>query len=229
MNRIGIMAIVFVVLLLVFAVSVVCATTVTLEWSGNDVLSGIKSVDIMWRFNGGVWTKYQTCSADVNKVKFIVGNAPGLYEFASVGRDVAGNIEPLPSTPDTSFTITLESLTTATIAREPAYTAGLTNDIRWVRPVQSGVLTELRWERVGYAGTSTTLTSDSGYVVQNLVHAGRYRYSVRYVRVDGDGLVTSFGPWSTWTYSTQDNEPPNTILKKTDVIGPMLRNWGMLE
>lgn len=76
-----------------------------LEWSGTDVGSGIKDYTIFVSEDGGPFTVFLRNTTDTSAT--FTGQAGKAYAFLSVARDQAGNVEAMPTHPDTSTTARL--------------------------------------------------------------------------------------------------------------------------
>lgn len=70
--------------------------TIPVDFTSADNLSGVASVALWYRFNGGAWT-YSGLSSD-----FDPANIDGTYEFYSIATDAAGNVELAPEAADSS-------------------------------------------------------------------------------------------------------------------------------
>ena len=90
----------------------VTSVTLPLQIIASDDASGVASVHVYYRRNGGSWTQYPDAATSVSastawKVAFNSAQTggDGTYEFHSVACDRAGNVEPAPATADASTTI----------------------------------------------------------------------------------------------------------------------------
>lgn len=85
--------------------------TLTLRWAASDpatggYASGVKSVDVYWRYRGGKPQKLGTFTPDVTSLKFDLkqhGSYGSTFAFHTVATDVNGNVEPTPASPDWSY------------------------------------------------------------------------------------------------------------------------------
>ena len=90
------------------------------NWTGNDGAgSGLKYVQLYYRKDGGLWTKYLN-KFIVSPVTFI-HTGDGVYEFYTVGMDNASNLEAPPATAD-AITIVEITPPTSKAGPLPAYT-----------------------------------------------------------------------------------------------------------
>ena len=99
------------------------------SWGGADRgPAGLYSYDIQVRANNGAWTDWQPDTGFTTEV--FAGRGGVTYTFRSRGRDLAGNVEPWPATPDAVTRIESDPPRT-TMTPLPA----------WTRAGQSVVLT----------------------------------------------------------------------------------------
>ncbi|HKZ48527.1 MAG TPA: Ig-like domain repeat protein, partial [Thermoplasmata archaeon] len=75
--------------------------------TASDATSGVGSVQLFYRKDGGAWTLFGTDTSAPYAWNFDSGatGGDGLYEFRTVGTDVAGNVESVPGSPDASTTV----------------------------------------------------------------------------------------------------------------------------
>jgi hypothetical protein len=76
----------------------------TVNWSGNDNLSGVRNYDLQWRANDGTW---QTLISETTLTSFqITGAQPNvIYDFRVRATDNVGNVQNFPESPQASTTI----------------------------------------------------------------------------------------------------------------------------
>lgn len=83
--------------------------TINVPYTAADEVSGVASVSLWWRYSadgGSGWTSWaEGPSSTSSPIPFTFASGPGLYEFYTIARDVAGNIEGAPAVADavTSF------------------------------------------------------------------------------------------------------------------------------
>jgi hypothetical protein len=70
------------------------------NWSGSDAGSGIASYDVYVSEDGSAWTLW--LSGVTSTSGFFQGTLDHTYAFRSVARDLAGNVQPLPSSAQTT-------------------------------------------------------------------------------------------------------------------------------
>ena len=68
-----------------------------------DTGSGFDQVELFYRYEGGSWTSYGAYST--SPIDFTATDGDGLYEFYTIGTDVAGNVEAEPAGPQASTTL----------------------------------------------------------------------------------------------------------------------------
>jgi len=68
-----------------------------------DTGSGLDQLELFFRYDGGSWTSYGLYAT--SPIDFTADDGDGLYEFYTVGTDVAGNVEAVPAGPQTSTTL----------------------------------------------------------------------------------------------------------------------------
>ena len=75
--------------------------------TASDATSGLYSVDLYFRKDGGTWTKYQTDIAPPWEWTFntLASGNDGFYEFQTIATDHSGNVESTPSSADVSVTV----------------------------------------------------------------------------------------------------------------------------
>jgi hypothetical protein len=76
-------------------------TAVLLELAGSDQVSGLSHYDLQVRGDPPTWQDLQTGLSSSTTGIWFIGEPGGLYDFRSRGTDLAGNVEPYPSDPDT--------------------------------------------------------------------------------------------------------------------------------
>jgi hypothetical protein len=74
-----------------------------LTFLADDALSGFLDLDLFYRVDGGLWNNYGTF--DTSPIEFTATDGDGLYEFITLGSDVAGNVEGFSVVPDASTTL----------------------------------------------------------------------------------------------------------------------------
>jgi hypothetical protein len=72
----------------------------TVGWSGTDVGAGIQSYTVYMSENGGPFAPWLSSTAETSAT--FTGQAGNTYAFYSVARDQVGNVEDIPSQPDTA-------------------------------------------------------------------------------------------------------------------------------
>ncbi len=65
--------------------------------------SGFDDLELFYRFDGGAWNSYGEYS--LSPIEFTATDGDGLYEFYTVGVDIAGNQEPTPAGSQASTTL----------------------------------------------------------------------------------------------------------------------------
>lgn len=74
---------------------------VSVPCTASDALSGIASVSLWFRLNGGQWEESGLIVASaVGAFSFVPPYGDGVYQFATISMDNAGNLEALPDAPD---------------------------------------------------------------------------------------------------------------------------------
>lgn len=83
--------------------------TVTIHWTATDNLSGVDSVRLWVRTEGGAWHSAGLPAQSGNSGNFVYTftNGPGVYRFATRAEDRSGNFEAPPTSAD--FSITYQS------------------------------------------------------------------------------------------------------------------------
>ncbi|MCG8599810.1 MAG: hypothetical protein MI807_06690, partial [Verrucomicrobiales bacterium] len=79
------------------------STNINVNWSGDDVGSGLQNFDVYVSEDGGPWSLWQSATS-ANSAVFS-GSVGTTYTFASVARDNAGNTGELEAADETSVTI----------------------------------------------------------------------------------------------------------------------------
>lgn len=74
------------------------------EWTGADNPggSGLARVELFWRRNGGDWASLGWHQESPIAVDTTTTGGGGVYDFATIGEDMAGNVEAMPPVPDVS-------------------------------------------------------------------------------------------------------------------------------
>lgn len=83
------------------------ATSFNVSWSGTDATSQIANYDVQYQDNNGSWIDWQT-NVTTTSATF-TGVTGHTYGFRSRARDLAGNVEEWPATPDASTTIAVDT------------------------------------------------------------------------------------------------------------------------
>ena len=82
---------------------------VDIYYTAWDEFSGIASVTIFYRYSGGSWASPMLSGVgEFGVVKFTPVDGDGVYDFYSVARDRAGNLEDAPDVPDFSMLLDTE-------------------------------------------------------------------------------------------------------------------------
>ena len=74
-----------------------------LAFQADDIGSGFDQLELFYRYDGGSWISYGAYS--ISPIDFTAADGDGLYEFYTVGTDVAGNLETDPAGPQASTTL----------------------------------------------------------------------------------------------------------------------------
>jgi hypothetical protein len=84
----------------------VAGAVLDVPFSASDLESGVSSVQLYYRKDGGAWTAYGAPTA-VSPIAFdaMAAGGEGRYEFYTVARDRAGNVETAPATADAATLI----------------------------------------------------------------------------------------------------------------------------
>jgi hypothetical protein len=77
--------------------------TFPVQWAGTDVGAGVAAYSIFVSENGGPFTPFLTDTTDTSAM--FTGVASNTYAFYSVARDLVGNVETAPSSPDTQTAV----------------------------------------------------------------------------------------------------------------------------
>ena len=72
-------------------------------FQADDIGSGFDQLELFYRYAGGSWTSYGSYS--ISPIDFAAAAGDGLYEFYTVGTDMAGNLEADPAGPQASTTL----------------------------------------------------------------------------------------------------------------------------
>ncbi len=83
-------------------------TTFTVQWSGEDMESGLGWYYVYYSVNGGPWELWQSLPAKVGEADF-TGNDGDVYCFYTVARDLVGNVEETPTEADACTQIVLDA------------------------------------------------------------------------------------------------------------------------
>jgi hypothetical protein len=78
-------------------------TEIAISFQADDAGSGFDQLELFYRFDGGPWTSYGNYA--VSPIPFAATDGDGLYDFYTVGTDVAGNVETTPTGPQASTTL----------------------------------------------------------------------------------------------------------------------------
>jgi hypothetical protein len=75
------------------------------HWSGSDTFSGFDRFDVQVRRDGGAWEDWLLAQSATSTLAWYYGEPGHTYAFRVRGRDLAGNQEAYPASPDTSTSI----------------------------------------------------------------------------------------------------------------------------
>jgi len=92
---------------------------IEVQYEASDNVSGIALVDLYYQFSGGLWEHFGTNSDDaVGTFDFGLALTEGVWGFATVAHDPAGNVEQLPSEAKSQTTVdwTPPEVTVSTLA-----------------------------------------------------------------------------------------------------------------
>ncbi|MCK9996896.1 MAG: T9SS type A sorting domain-containing protein, partial [Candidatus Krumholzibacteria bacterium] len=74
-----------------------------ISFLADDIGSGFDQLDLIYRHDGGLWTNFG--SFVTSPIEFTATDGDGLYEFFTMGTDIAGNAETTPAGPQASTTL----------------------------------------------------------------------------------------------------------------------------
>jgi len=187
------------------------AGDIYVPWTASDDLSGVQSVELRYRVDGGPWDNFGT-TFTVSPIEFTVatdGSDDGVYEFFTLAVDNAGNVEIDPELDSVETTVDTSAPDAPEMVLEPEFTQGECNEVCW-EPV--GGATEYQV----FAENGTTVDSgwitDTCYEFCGLTDGTEYTY---YVQAKDE--LGNMGDISTPTSSTQDaTAPESEITAPTD-------------
>lgn len=164
-------------------------TPVNVPYTVTETLSGLDSVELWFRFNGGAWEN-SGLSDDFSGLSFLDNGAfsfdpasgDGTYEFATRGLDKAGNYEALPGTPDGGALVFDETSPSSSVS----YGSSFATDFPITLPftaedLTSGIANVALWVSLDggtYGNTGLTKTGASGnfeYTPDSIAE-GTYRF-----------------------------------------------------
>ena len=79
----------------------VSESTVAVSYEASDNIAGVALVDLYYKYGDGSWTYFQSTADPVGTFDFGLATQEGTWGFAAVAHDPAGNIERIPSEPET--------------------------------------------------------------------------------------------------------------------------------
>lgn len=184
------------------------APSFIVSWSGSDNLSGIAHFDVEYNINNGSWQPLlsRTTAVSTQFTGALEGNT---YGFRARGTDGVGNVQPFPTTPQATTTISLGPPTAEMIPFDPYITSSLTFNVRWQGQAAPGAeiagydveyrYNEGPWQR----WLNNVNTTVSSFTASN--GDGVYEFRVR--ARDNLGRVSPFseGPGN---FIIVDNSPP---------------------
>ena len=75
----------------------------SVEFTAADSRSGIAQTQLHYRFNGGSWQSFGSAKTGTSgSFEFTAPEGEGTYEFYTIAKDNAGNVETAPTSPDTT-------------------------------------------------------------------------------------------------------------------------------
>ena len=173
--------------------------------------SGVASIELFYRKDGGAWTSFGIDAASPWSWAFDVSSiGDGTYEFHSIAVDVAGNAEPAPASPDATTTVDTR-IPSSSVDPLPAYTMNATFSVTAsaTDPGGTGVATVTLFYRKT-AGTWSLWRTDTSapwsWTFETLLTGGDGLYEFYAIAVDaaGNAGAKAIGEAST----VVDTSPP---------------------
>jgi len=147
----------------------------TVTATATDALSGVAQVELFYRKDSGSWSLYGTDGTAPYSWTFDTASTggDGLYEFRTISRDVAGNLESTPAGADASTRVDTQAPTTT------ATLSGTSGSNGWWRSAVSVTLT-----------ATDPAPSSGGLVIRYRVDGGSWTVYSGIFSVIGDGTHT---------------------------------------
>lgn len=156
---------------------------ILVAWTATDAQSGVHSVDLWYRYEGGAWTYAQTQTSGQESFPFVPpGDAPGTYSFVTVARDNVGNLERRATVADTQ-TVYDKSKPTSEVTWAPTCwnKPGTPITMTWVATPSLSVLSEVRlWYRFDAGAWHSTSVASTGPATSGVFSFALSRGNGRY-------------------------------------------------
>jgi hypothetical protein len=178
-----------------------------LQWSGSDGDSGVRDYAIYVSENGGPATVLISNTTDTS-IQF-TGKLGNTYAFYSVAQDQVGNVEDIPSTPDTTTQVAADTIPPTTTA-SPSPNA---NANGWNNANVTITLTTT--DNAGGSGVKNLSFTLSGASTGGNVVAGSS--AVVAITTEGSTTITYFA-----TDNTGNQEAPKTLTVQIDKTKPVI-------
>ena len=190
-------------------------TPISVPYTADDSASGVSSVSLWFKFNGGAWQDSglsvvpdAVLVTDAGSFSFTPPHGEGTYQFATRALDRAGNLEALPESPDGGALVFDQTPPTSSVAFEGNYAIAFPITLTFTAAdTTSGIASVAlyvsldggAYEDTGLRATGTEGTFD--YTPDTLV-AGVYRFYT--IATDNAGNVETVpgGPEATVIFDT---------------------------
>lgn len=177
-------------------------TTFSVEWSGSDAESGVRSYSVFVSENGGSFSEW---ISDTTATAATFEGSPGnSYSFYSVARDSVGHVEPDSGSPEASTQVASDAIPVELTEMNAVVNDDGAVSLRWTTASETGNAgfevqrktgREARYEKVGFvdgAGTTSSAQTytytdeDPPYAADSLVY--------RLTQIDTDGSRQTADP-----------------------------------
>ncbi|HUT02815.1 MAG TPA: S8 family serine peptidase [bacterium] len=108
----------------------VSESTIAIQYEASDNIAGVALVELYYQFGDSGWTYSQSKSDPIGAFEFGLATQEGTWGFAAVAQDPAGNIEQIPTEPETLTVVdwTAPVVTVSTLAWASAGTLDVNFD-----------------------------------------------------------------------------------------------------
>lgn len=195
--------------------------SLSIAWSGFDMVSGVQGVDLYYSREGSPFTLHPGSPFASSPIAFDAAAAggDGVYAFFTRARDRAGNIESAPAAPDAQTRIDTAAPSMPLIVSMPQFSPGTVVVVQWSNEALSGAI-EYGAELSDRADFSTILRTSGWVPSTSFVFNGLEDGKTYWFRSQSRDAALNTSPFSAAAQTTMDDLSPASRVDALPSVTP---------